>query len=82
MSVVSKVLEIIDDVALIEEEGAMEVATACEEDNGADDTTGGSAEADDGDGKTVVYCVTITTGGTESDVEGKSSTEADATPED
>jgi len=34
--------------------------------------------ADEGDGKMVVYCVTITTGGTCSDVEGRSSAEGAA----
>ena len=41
-----------------------------------------STGTDEGDGKTVVYCVTMTTGGTCSDVEGKSSTEGDCTTED
>ena len=69
-----KVLEMTDEVALMDEEGATGDAAACDEDNRADETAGVSAGADDGDGGTVVYCVTITTGGTGSEVEGRSST--------
>lgn len=65
-------------MALADEDGAMEDAGACEEDSTSEDTAGGSAGADDGDGKTVVYCVTMTTGGTGSDVEGRSSADGDA----
>ena len=71
---VLRVLEMTDEMALMDEEGATGDAAACDEDNRADDATGVSAGADDGDGGTVVYCVTITTGGTGSEVEGRSST--------
>lgn len=72
-------LEMIGDVAYADDEIAMEDPTACDEDTGAEETTGVSAGAEDGDGKTVVYCVTMTTGGTCKDVEGRSSAEDDAT---
>ena len=73
-----------DDVAFGDDERAIEDATegatACD-DSGAEDTTGVSDAADDGDGRTVVYCVTIT-GGTWSDVEGRTSAEGDAATDD
>lgn len=72
------VLEGSADVALADEDGTMEGATACEEDSTGDETAGGSAGADDGEGGTVVYCVTMTTGGTGSDVEGRSSADGDS----
>jgi hypothetical protein len=75
-------LETTGDVAYADEEIATEGATACDEDTEAEETTGVSAGSEDGDGKTVVYCVTMTTGGTCKDVEGKSSTDGDATTED
>lgn len=69
------------DVAFADDEGAIEDATACDEDAGAIDTTGVSAGTDDGEGGTVVYCVTMTTGGTCNDVDGRSSAEGDAMTE-
>lgn len=69
-------LETADDVAYADEEGVTEDTTACEDDNRAEDTAGVSAGAVF-DGKTVVYCVTMTTGGTCNDVDGRSSAEGD-----
>lgn len=56
-----------------EEDGVTDDWTACDEDTGIEDTKGVPAGTDDGDGKTVVYCVTRTTGGTGKDVEGRNS---------
>jgi hypothetical protein len=55
-----------DEVAFAGEEGATEVSTTCE------DAAGVSAGVV-ADGKTVVYCVTMTTGGTGNEVDGRSS---------
>lgn len=60
----SGMLETTGGVAYADEEDAADDSIACEDDNGAEDTTVVSVGADDGDGKTVVYCVTMTTGGT------------------
>jgi hypothetical protein len=60
-----------------EEDGGADGATSAVEEAGAGEAEGVSAGADDGDGNTVVYCVTMTTGGTCSDVEGSSSADGD-----
>ncbi|KZM18364.1 hypothetical protein ST47_g10509 [Ascochyta rabiei] len=73
---------VVADSALVDtEDGAAEITILDDEDAGVENTGGVSAGAEDGDGKTVVYCVTITTGGTCSDVEGRSSAEGDCTTE-
>lgn len=69
-------LDAVDDVTGMEGTVA-EDSAACDEESGAEDATDVSAGADDGEGRTVVYCVTMTTGGTCSDVEGRSSTASD-----
>ncbi|KAJ4383355.1 hypothetical protein N0V86_001402 [Didymella sp. IMI 355093] len=73
-----KALDTAGVVAFAEEEGATEDLNTCEDVNGAEDITDVSAGAV-AEGKTVVYCVTMTTGGTCNDVEGRSSAEGDGT---
>jgi hypothetical protein len=65
-----------DEVAFAGEEGATEDPITFEDDSGAEDVAGVSAGAVS-DGKTVVYCVTMTTGGTGNEVDGRSSADAD-----
>lgn len=67
-----------DDVAFAENESDTEDLTTCEDVNGPEDAAGVSAGAVSV-GKTVVYCVTMITGGTCNDVDGRSSAEGDST---
>ena len=82
MDVDSRTLEMTDGVAYADEEvGATDDETTCD-DRTAEDSAGVSTGADDDEGKTVVYCVTMTTGGTGSEVEGSNSADGDASTED
>lgn len=72
----AEAVEPADEVACAGEEGARDDSTTCVDDNGAEDAAGVSVGAVS-DGRTVVYCVTITTGGTCNEVDGRSSADTD-----
>lgn len=77
----SELLDATDDTAGADEEGATDDTRACEDDGEAEDTADVFSGTDEGDGGTVVYCVTMTTGGTCSDVDGRSSASGDSVEE-
>ncbi len=77
----SELLDATEDAAGAGEDGSKDDATASEDDGEAKDTADVSSGADDGDGGTVVYCVTMTTGGTCNDVEGSSSASGESMEE-